>query len=475
VNVSFLQELMNSVAEQGRALLPRALFGSDDEQSIEVLSRALMSGRGEASGVAIARQLLVRLKKATSEERFQFYRFLADEMQPDALAVAEAAHGYLDDPSAASLAALQKASYSPRLEFFRRLNLAPGATADIVALRADLMRHIKSDEALAAVNRDLERLLTSWFNRGFLVLRRIDWQTPAAILEKIIAYEAVHEIRGWDDLRRRLDPRDRRCSAFFHPALVDEPLIFVEVALMRDIPDAISTVLDGRRDDDGAAPATAVFYSISNCQEGLKGISFGNFLLKQVAEDLVRDTPSLKTFVTLSPAPSFARWLDRALATEGDGLVSAEQREVLARLRDPRWVEVAAKDGHGAEGLKSTLLSLAAHYFLVAKSADDRPVDPVARFHLGNGARLERLNWLGDTSERGLREGHGLMVNYCYDLGEIERNHEAYAQDGTVAASRAVRALLKSQPKPKGLSSVPDLLALPGVSKTKKARWPAPE
>ena len=170
MNVSFLQELMNSVAEQGRALLPRALFGSDDEQSIEVLSRALMSGRGEASGVAIARQLLVQLKKATSEERFQFYRFLADEMQPDALAVAETARGYLDDPSAASLAALQKASYSPRLEFFRRLNLAPGATADIVELRGDLMRHIKSDEALAAVNRDLERLLTSWFNRGFLVL-----------------------------------------------------------------------------------------------------------------------------------------------------------------------------------------------------------------------------------------------------------------------------------------------------------------
>src|SRR6185437_14690668 len=254
--------------------------------------------------------------------------------------------------------------------------------------------------------------LTSWFNRGFLVLRRIDWQTPAAILEKIIAYEAVHEIRGWDDLRRRLDPKDRRCFAFFHPALVDEPLIFVEVALMREIPATISAVLDAHRDEeeddaDEVLPTTAVFYSISNCQEGLKGISFGNFLLKQVVEDLVRDSPSLKTFVTLSPVPRFARWLDRVLATEGDGLVSAEQREVLARLRDPRWVEVAAKDGHGAEGLKSTLLSLAAHYFLVAKSADDRPVDPVARFHLGNGARLERLNWLGDTSERGLREGHG--------------------------------------------------------------------
>jgi malonyl-CoA decarboxylase len=470
VNVSFFQELMNSVAEQGRALLPKALFGPADGESIEVLSRALMSGRGEASGVAIARQLLAQLKKATREEHLAFYRFLADEMQPDAEAVAAAAHAYLDDPSSKSLVALQKAAYSPRLEFFRRLNLAPGATGDIVALRGDLIRHIKSDEALAAVNRDLERLLTSWFNRGFLVLRRIDWQTPAAILEKIIAYEAVHEIRGWDDLRRRLDPRDRRCFAFFHPALVDEPLIFVEVALMRDIPDAISTVLDGRHADDDPPPTTAVFYSISNCQDGLKGISFGNFLLKQVAEDLVRDTPSLKTFVTLSPVPSFARWLDRALATDGEGLVSPEQREVLARLRDPRWAEIAAKDGPGTDELKATLLSLAAYYFLVARSSDDRPVDPVARFHLGNGARLERVNWLGDTSERGLREGHGLMVNYRYDLGEIERNHEAYAQDGAVAAARAVKALLKVPAKAKGLPGVPDLLALPGVTKAKKPR-----
>jgi malonyl-CoA decarboxylase len=474
VNVSFLQELMNSVAEQSRALLPKALFGSSGE-SIEVLSRALMSGRGEASGVAIARQLLIQLKKATNEERLQFYRFLADEMQPEPLAVSEAARAYLDQPSDKTLARLQKAAYSPRLEFFRRLNLAPGATAEIVSLRSDLLRHIKSDDALAAVDSDLERLLTSWFNRGFLVLRRIDWQTPAAILEKIIAYEAVHEIRGWDDLRRRLDPKDRRCFAFFHPALVDEPLIFVEVALMRSVPDAISTVLDARREDDGAPPTTAVFYSISNCQEGLKGISFGNFLLKQVVEDLVRDTAGLKTFVTLSPVPSFARWLDRALATEGDVPISSDEREVLARLRDPRWTEVAAADAPGADKLKSVLLSLSAHYFLVARSTDERPVDPVARFHLGNGARLERLNWLGDTSEKGLREAHGLMVNYRYDLAEIERNHEAYAQDGTVAASRAVRSLLKPVPKAKGLSAVPDLLALPVVSPAKRSRRPVSE
>jgi malonyl-CoA decarboxylase len=412
----------------------------------------------------------MQLKKASSEERLQFYRFLADELQPDAQAVAECARAYLAEPSDKALARLQKASYSPRLEFFRRLNLAPGATADIVALRSDLVRHIKSDDALAAVDADLERLLTSWFNRGFLVLRRIDWQTPAAILEKIIAYEAVHEIRGWDDLRRRLDPKDRRCFAFFHPALIDEPLIFVEVALMRDMPDAISTVLDARRTDDDAPPTTAVFYSISNCQEGLKGISFGNFLLKQVVDDLVRELATLRTFVTLSPAPSFARWLDRALAADGEVPMSAEDRAALARLRDPRWAEDAVKDAPGTEGLKSALLSLAAHYFLLARSADERPVDPVARFHLGNGARLERLNWLADTSEKGLREAHGLMVNYRYDVSEIERNHEAYAQDGTVVASRAVRALLQPPAKGKGLAAVPDLLALPGVAKGKPRR-----
>jgi malonyl-CoA decarboxylase len=470
VNVSFFQELMATVAEQGRALLPKALFRDGAGESIDVLARALMSGRGEASGVAIARQLLNQLKKASSEDRIAFYRFLAEDLQPDAATVAEAARNYLDRPTDKTLSKLQKASYSPRLEFFRRLNLAAGATAEIVALRVDLIRHIKSDEALVAVDADLERLLTSWFNRGFLVLRRIDWQTPAAILEKIIQYEAVHEIRGWDDLRRRLDPKDRRCFAFFHPALVDEPLIFVEVALTREMPDAISTVLDGRRSEDDVAPTTAVFYSISNCQEGLKGVSFGNFLLKQVVEDLARDVATLRTFVTLSPAPSFARWLDRALASGSDVPVSLDDRKALARLRDPRWIEEASKDAAGTEELKSALMGLAAYYYLVARSSDERPVDQVARFHLGNGARLERLNWLGDPSEKGLREAHGLMVNYRYDLSEIERNHEAYADEGTVAASRAVRSLLKPPPKTKALGAVPDLLALPGASKSKRVR-----
>ena len=447
MNVSFLQELLNTVAEQSRALLPKSLFGAGAEENVEALARALMSGRGEASGVAIARQLLNCLKTAPADDRRKFFAFLADELQPDAANVTRAAEAYLAHPDDVTLSGLQKAAESPRREFFRRLNLAPGATAEIVALRHELLRTPKTELNLTAVDGDLQHLLQTWFNRGFLVLRRIDWQTPAAILEKIIAYEAVHEIKGWDDLRRRLDPVDRRCFAFFHPSLVDEPLIFVEVALMRDIPDAIGPVLDARRSEIKGDPIAAVFYSISNCQEGLRGISFGNFLLKQVAEELLKELPSLKTFVTLSPVPHFARWLDRMAVDEDTSIVTAQDRQILKVLRDPRWVEVARDLGAQAEPLKNTVLALAAHYFLTARSSDQRPVDPVARFHLGNGARLERLNWLADTSEKGLREGHGLMVNYRYDLTEIEKNHEAYANDGTVAASRSVRALLRPPAK----------------------------
>lgn len=474
MNVSFLQELMNTVAEQSRALLPRGLFGTDEEENIEALSRALMSGRGEASGVAIARQLLHCLRKASPEERSAFFSFLADELQPDPLVVTDAAKAYLATPNEQTLLGLRRAAYSPRREFFRRLNLAPGGTAEIVALRRELLRQPKADASLAAVDQDLQSLLAYWFNRGFLVMRRIDWQTPAAILEKIIAYEAVHEIKGWDDLRRRLDPADRRCFAFFHPSLVDEPLIFVEVALTTDIPDAISPLLEVRAGAAGKAPTAAVFYSISNCQDGLKGISFGNFLIKQVVEELARDVPTLKTFVTLSPVPHFARWLDRTIAADGsqpnDIYITPEDRVALRLLRDPRWVELAQQAAPETEQLKATLTSLAAHYFLSSKSSDNRPVDPVARFHLGNGARLERINWLADVSEKGLREAHGLMVNYRYELSDIEKNHEAYAQDGTVAASRSVRGQLRAAPKTKSLTSaVPDLLALPGIGKTKKA------
>jgi malonyl-CoA decarboxylase len=454
VNVSFFQELLGSIAEQSRQLLPRSLGGGDPQEDLEELARALLSGRGEASGVAIASEILARYRVLEPGERREFLAFLAT-MQPDAAALAEAARAYLANPESASVAELQHAVESPRQEFFRRLNLAPGATAQIVAMRRDLLE--VREEALHYVDQDLMHLLASWFNRGFLVLRRIDWQTPAAILEKIIAYEAVHEIQGWDDLRRRLDPADRRCFAFFHPSLVDEPLIFVEVALTRDMPEDIQSLLREAPKNGNVEekPTTAVFYSISNCQEGLRGISFGNFLIKQVVEELAKECDSLRTFVTLSPVPQFAKWLARTLAGDTGDLLNDVERERLRLLDDPEWIYT-----YGNEGLKPTLLRLAAHYFLNAKNGDRYPVDPVARFHLGNGARLERINWQGDISAKGLREAHGLMCNYRYEPRDIEKNHEAYENDGAVAASRQVNALLKLE---RGRTDASRFLALPGL------------
>jgi malonyl-CoA decarboxylase len=270
------------------------------------------------------------------------------------------------------------------------------------------------------------------------VLRRIDWSTPANILEQIIRYEAVHEIRDWNDLRRRIDPVDRRCYAFFHPQLNDEPLIFVEVALTETIPTAIAPLLAAERQPVPIERArTAVFYSISNTQKGLGGISFGSFLIKQVVEELRRELPKLDTFITLSPVPGFMQWLKKA----DDVPVSDEERTLLENLDKPDWFE----DAEMTAQLRAVLEPLAAHYFLKARTPKGRLIDSVARFHIGNGARLEKIDWFGDLSPKGLRESAGVMVNYLYRLEDIEKNHEAYANQGDIAASSAVKKLLKTE------------------------------
>ncbi len=341
------------------------------------------------------------------------------------------------EPGDGNGGALHFASEPRRQELIRRLNRAPGGTGALVEMRADLLTLLNGHKDLAALDRDIVHLLASWFNRGFLVLRRIDWSTPANILEQIIRYEAVHEIRDWDDLRRRIDPIDRRCYAFFHPAMPDAPLIFVEVALTETIPGAIAPLLAVNRKPVPADRArTAVFYSISNTQRGLGGISFGNFLIKQVVEELRRELPKLDTFVTLSPVPGFMSWLK-----DGKDLpISDEDRALLKHLDEPNWFDNAELAGE----LRALIEPLAAYYFLKARTAKGRLIDSVARFHLGNGARLERINWLGDLSPKGLRESAGIMVNYLYRLDDIEKNHEAYANDGEVVASSAVKKLLKS-------------------------------
>jgi malonyl-CoA decarboxylase len=437
---AFFSDLLASISERGRSLLGRAGSPGAKQNPSDLiqLCEALLSGRGEASGTAMAREVLDRYHHLDEAGRLSFFGELARKYGPDRERLAQAIETWRAQPNDDDASDLHFASEPRRQELIRRLNRAPGGTSDLVAMRADLLDHLNGDKDLAALDRDVVHLLASWFNRGFLVLRRIDWSTPANILEKIIRYEAVHEIRDWDDLRRRIDPIDRRCYAFFHPALVDEPLIFVEVALTESIPGAIAPLLAEDRQPVLIERArTAVFYSISNTQRGLGGISFGSFLIKQVVEELRRELPKLDNFVTLSPVPGFMHWVKQA----SDVPVSDEERTLLEQLEKPDWFE----NTELATQLRSVLEPLAAYYFLKARTPKGRLIDSVARFHLGNGARLERIDWLGDLSPKGLRESAGFMVNYLYRLDDIEKNHEAYANQGTVAASSAVKKLLKTE------------------------------
>ncbi|WP_062786573.1 malonyl-CoA decarboxylase [Novosphingobium capsulatum] len=392
---------------------------------------ALLEERSQSSGVHLAAGILADYAACDDAGRHAFLRALATRFAPDPQAIRAALDAHDADPSPARLSAVTRAAEAPRQEVLRRLNQAPAGTAALVAMRADLLRHLPQDPMLAPLEDDLVHLLRSWFNRGFLVLRRIDWSSPADLLERIIRYEAVHSIATWDDLRARLLPADRRCYGFFHPALGDEPLIFVEVALCAQVPDSIGALLaQDRAVLDPQAARVAVFYSISNCQAGLAGISFGQFLIKQVVEDLGAEFPGLESYVTLSPIPGFARWL-RDAAAKGD---AAAGQALAQGAPDAGWA--------GDDPRRHALMRLGARYLLAERDGRGRLRDPVARFHVGNGARVERLCWLADTSPRGMKQSLGLMVNYLYDLASVEANHNAYARHRVVNASGAMHALL---------------------------------
>ena len=436
---AFFTDLLSTVSERGRTLLRRGkpTNGKQDASGLIELCESLLSGRGEASGTAMAREVLDSYHNLDAAERCAFFHALARNFGPDRDKVNKAIEAWMAEPGDGNGGALHFASEPRRQELIRRLNRAPGGTGALVEMRGDLLSLLDGHNDLAALDRDIVHLLGSWFNRGFLVLRRIDWSTPANILEQIIRYEAVHEIRDWDDLRRRIDPIDRRCYAFFHPAMPDAPLIFVEVALTETIPGAIAPLLAVNRQIVPTERArTAVFYSISNTQRGLGGISFGNFLIKQVVEELRRELPRLDNFVTLSPVPGFMSWLRDAK----DLPLTDEDQTLLKHLDESNWFENAEL----VTQLRAVVEPLGAYYFLKARTAKGRLIDSVARFHLGNGARLERINWLGDLSPKGMRESAGIMVNYLYRLDDIEKNHEAYANDGEVVASSAVKKLLKN-------------------------------
>src|ERR1700757_2557408 len=338
VNSSFFSDMLQTIADRGRALIQRREPSRQRARGLIELCEDLLSGRGEASGVALAQEILTRYADMTTGPRIAFFESLARTFGHDQPRIDRAIAAWRQSSTDATAADLHAASEPRRLELFRRLNLAPGGTAALVRMREQLLDALNHRDDLAIVDRDFVHLFSSWFNRGFLVLRRIDWSTPAAILEKIIRYEAVHEIRDWEDLRRRVDPPDRRCYAFFHPALVDEPLIFVEVALTREIPGAIAPILADKRDPVEVQRATtAVFYSITNCQRGLAGVTFGHFLIKQVVEEVSRDLPRIANFVTLSPAPNFAAWFNRERINEASLALDEDDREALSALAQPDW------------------------------------------------------------------------------------------------------------------------------------------
>jgi malonyl-CoA decarboxylase len=396
------------------------------------LCHALLSERGDVSGARLAREAVAAYQGLEDAALGVFFDLLVEEFSPDPQEVGTVADAYRQNPTQTNLIRLQHAVEPRRQELFRRLNMVPGGTAVLLEMRRRVLNRLPERPDWVGVDADLLHLFNSWFNRGFLVLQQIDWRTSAMVLERLIKYEAVHEIQGWPDLRRRLQA-DRRCYAFFHPVLPDDPVIFIEIALTRGIGTRVQPLLDLNSEvADPAAADSAIFYSITNCQEGLRGVSFGNLLIKQVAEHLGREFPRLKTFATLSPIPGFRRWL-----TEKSVEVPALSA-LLARIDAPGWLE----DAERAAEIQRDLVRLCAHYLLYAKQGRD-PLDSVARFHLGNGARLEKLNWMGDTSASGMRRSIGLMVNYVYRLDEVDRNHEAYAKDGRIVAARRFEVLAR--------------------------------
>ncbi|MEM8555226.1 MAG: malonyl-CoA decarboxylase [Pseudomonadota bacterium] len=413
--MSLLADLTSTLFDR-KAL--RLRLGPRDDRSIEALCRDLLTSRGEVSGVTLASSVIDAYTGLDRQGKLAFFQFLTAEMDLDTDALSAASARYRDAPDPTAYRALMHLAEPRRQELARRMNQVPGATASLVRMRRDLLSFLAEAPELKRLDMDFKHLFKSWFNRGFLVLRPINWESPAHILEKIIAYEAVHAIHSWDDLRRRLQPPDRRCFAFFHPAMPDEPLIFVEVALTRGIPGSVQDLLaQGRQPLEPEDADTAVFYSISNCQEGLAGISFGNSLIKQVAEDLSRDLPGLKTFVTLSPIPSLMQWL----SSQG----------LAAQAQDP-----------------DALRKLAAYYLASVKRNGGQPQDPVARFHIGNGAVLHDVHAGADVSTNGMAQSGGAMVNYLYDLSKVAKNHQSYADDGKVPVSSQIAALVRqAQPK----------------------------
>ena len=427
IKIKFVQELLNSIFE--KPIKSKSFnFFAEKKKSISTKDFIdnVSSAKGEVSALGYAELLMQHCEHLSENDLLDFFKLIRDNYEISAKDLSVAIESYKTEQSSNNLINLLKLSEPKRREIFRRCNGISRGTIRLVNIRKRLLKLLKNNSELKAVDHDMVYLFKNWFNRGFLILRPINWETPAHILEKIIAYEAVHQINSWDELRARLAPKDRRCFAFFHPAMQDEPIIFVEVALMKGIPSKIEDVLREKRDIlDPEETSVAVFYSISNCQKGLAGISFGNFLIKQVANDLNLEFKNLKKFITLSPVPGLRKWIKNKFPKFDMKLEKCVTPEHFLKNHD-------------------LIMHHVGNYFMKSDRPDGLPNDPVARFHLGNGASLEQVNFLGDSSINGKVLSAGIMVNYLYDLDKVEKNHELLVSEKKINVSKlAKKDLLK--------------------------------
>ena len=413
--------MISSIMKSGLNL---GRFGVQDfgtlHQDIKKATDSVMSTTGEVSSIAFAGHLLDLIESETNDDLDEYLSYLLEAYDIDTESLLRNIEAYSKDKNDKHLGLIGTFSEPRWIELFRRLNATPGGTHRLIKLRERIKSLLKDGKVhLKSLDAGLLKLFKYWFNSSFLVLEKIDWSTPANVLEKIIEYEAVHEINSWDDLRARLAPNDRQCFAFFHPLIPEDPLIFVEVALTNQIPESIESVIKIDRDEiEYKQINTAVFYSISNCQDGLAGISFGNFLIKKVAHKLKQEISTLDKFVTLSPVPGLMRWMEnKAPVTYENCINKIDDDENL---------------------LKKTFL-----YLTESNREDNLPNDPVARFHLGNGAILHKINLNGDPSEKGMAQSHGIMINYLYDLDIVEKNHELFFKNKEVVLSGELKSLKK--------------------------------
>ena len=422
IKIKFVQELLNSIFE--KPIKSKSFnFFAEKKKSISTKDFIdnVSSAKGEVSALGYAELLMQHCEHLSDNDLLDFFKLIRDNYEISTKDLSVAIESYKTEQSSNNLINLLKLSEPKRREIFRRCNGISRGTIRLVNIRKRLLKLLKNNSELKAVDHDMVYLFKNWFNRGFLILRPINWETPAHILEKIIAYEAVHQINSWDELRARLAPKDRRCFAFFHPAMQDEPIIFVEVALMKGIPSKIEDVLREKRDIlDPEETSVAVFYSISNCQKGLAGISFGNFLIKQVANDLNLEFKNLKKFITLSPVPGLRKWIKNKFPKFDMKLEKCVTPEHFLKNHD-------------------LIMHHVGNYFMKSDRPDGLPNDPVARFHLGNGASLEQVNFLGDSSKNGKSLSAGIMVNYLYDLDKVEKNHELLISEKKINFSKLVK------------------------------------